>query len=348
MAMDDQNRPTPVDNTPQGAPELSKGVKPPSAPLVSDRQTGPIFRAAPPEADAPVVPVNSAPSPAFDDDDETPQAPPALDEHQARIDYLKSLRQQDNSKRKKGGKVGHIILIILLILLVLGALGAAAYFWYHSSRPAATTKQPAKTQTQPTTPATQESATQDDQPVATKDYTSTTFTLSLAYPGNWTPEEVPGKLTITSPVVQLTDANGQTTNGKIVLLVRPHQDKPAEFTAGNVVAVLDSETVNYTKPSSTQAGSTYLSYLQYATTKTKGGLDGIYITGDYGYKYGQDVKVTDISKLDPLVDVTFVSCADTTCVTTTQQPLTISSSSWQSDTTVRPAVDTMLKSLTIH
>ena len=347
--MDDQNRPTPVDGNPQGAPELGRGIKPPSAPLVSDRQTGPIFRAAPPEINSPVVPVNSNPSPVFDDDDDAPQAPPALDEHQARIEYLKSLRQQDSPKKKKRrNKTGRTVLAIVLVVLIVGALGAAAYFWFHSSRPTTPAKQPAKTQTQPTTPAAQEPTAQDEQTVATKDYSSTAFALSLAYPGDWTPEEVAGKLTITSPVLQLTNASGQTTSGKIVLLVRPHQDKPAEFTAGNIVTVLDSETVNYTRPSSTQAGSTYISYLQYATTKIKGGLDGIYITGDYGYKYGQDVKLTEISKLNPLVDVTFVSCADTTCVTATQQPLTISSSVWKSDTTNRPAVDTMLKSFVFN
>jgi hypothetical protein len=57
--------------------------------------------------------------------------------------------------------------------------------------------------------------------------------------------------------------------------------------------------------------------------------------------------VTDVAKLSPLIDVTFVSCADDTCAAKTQQPLTISSSAWQQDTTNRPTVEALLKSITI-
>ncbi len=349
--MDDETQSTKSEVS--GAPELGKGVKPPSAPLVNDRQTGPVFRAEPTMPAEQPVSIDTTPAPdLFDgDDDDAPEAPPALDEHQARIEYLQSLRQEKPKKRGKTS-VGRVLLAMGLILVIIGALGAAGYFFFHSSRPtakkvavtpAATNQQPTQQQTTPTTttPTTPTDATASAEP---KDYTSTTFNLNLSYPGNWTPEELTDKLAITSPVVSLTDASGQVTKGRIVLSVRKQQAKPAEFTAGNVVAVLDSVKVNYTKPAASQRASTYLSYLQYAGTNVKGGLDGIYITGNYAYKYKQTAPVTEVSKISPLVSVAFVSCADDTCAATTQKPIAISSTAWNTDTTNRPAVETMLKS----
>jgi hypothetical protein len=344
--MDEQNRSTPTGNNSPGAPELGRGVTPPSAPLIEDKFTGPVFRAQPISPEKPVAPTPVAFEPQPGDDEEVDDEESEVDERQARLEYLQSLRQ-DSDKRRGKGKLKPFI-IGLVILLVIGAGGAAAYMRLHDSGPAK--KQPTHTKTQQTNQTSNEPAAQADQnsTAETKTYDSTTFSLSLEYPGDWTPEETKDKLVITSPIVTLTDATGATKQGRILLNVRARQDKPAEFTAGNIVTVLDSEKVNYTRPSSTQAGSTYISYLQYATTKTKGGLDGIYITGDLGYQYGQNVKQTDIAQLAPLVDVTFVSCLDTTCAAANQQPLVISSTSWKSDTTNRPAVETMLKSIVFN
>ena len=346
--MDDQNRPTGAESNPPGAPELGKGVAPPSAPLIDDKFTGPVFRAEPINPERPTIPEPTDPAPQTDNKVEVDDAEPEVDGRQARMDYLQSLRQDGGNKRKKGK--GKIILIVVIIVLLLGAGGAAAYMWLKGSDSAGKTKQPSQTKTQTTTQPSTEPVVDGEQNSAAeaKTFTSTAFALSIAYPGDWTPEELKDKLVITSPVVTLTDANGQKTNGRMVLNVRARQDKPVEFTAGNVVAVLDSDKVNYTKPSSTQRGSTYLSYLQYATTTTKGGMDGVYITGDYGYKYGQTVRLVEISKVDPLVNVMFVSCADTTCAATTQKALSVSSTAWKTDTANRTAVETMLKSLALN
>lgn len=343
--MDDQNRPTETTNNPPGAPELSKGVKPPSAPLVNDRLTGPVFRATPTDqstASAETPPSAAAESPLAAATTDQPD----VDEHQARIDYLKSLRQDGNRRQKSGKRRWLVGLVIAILLLAAG--GAAAYMWLKQSnsgskRPAATHAQQSKQPSQAPTPANETGSAAE-----TKTFTSSTLALSIAYPGDWTPAELKDSATITSPVVTLTDANGQTTNGRMVLNIRARQDKPVEFTAGDVVAVLDSAKVDYTRPSATQRGSTYLSYLQYATTTTKGGMDGVYITGDYGYKYGQTVRLAEIAKVDPLLDVTFVSCTDTTCASTTQKALTVSATAWQTDTKNRPAVETMLKSLVLN
>jgi hypothetical protein len=344
--MDDQNRPTPADNNPPGAPELGRGVTPPSAPLIEDKFTGPVFRAQPTNPDKPAAAVPTASEPQLQDDVEADDQQPEVDERQARIEYLQSLRQDSGKKRKKSKLKPFII--GLVSLLIIGAASAGAYIRLHDSGPAK--KQPAQAKTQQTNQTSNEPAAETDQNSAaeTKTYDSTAFGLSIAYPGDWTPEETKDKLVITSPVVTLTDATGATKQGRMLLTVRARQDKPVEFTAGKVVAVLDSDKIDYSKPTATQRGSTYLSYLQYSTTTTKGGLDGVYITGDYGYKYGQEVRVTEISKVSPLVDVTFVDCADSTCAATTQQALTISSTAWKSDTTNRQVIETMFKSLTLH
>lgn len=348
--MDEQNRPTPADNNPPGAPELGKGVTPPSAPLVEDKFTGPVFRAQPinPSKSPAPVPVAATSPRSADTDEPDNDEDGEVDEHQARIEYLRSLRPDSGKKRRRSK--GKLLLITVLIVVLLAAGGASAYY-FMGKKSSGTTKQPAKTAATTNTDQTSnEPAANSDQSSAaeTKTYNSQTFGMSIAYPGDWTPAETKDKLTITSPVVKLTDATSQTKSGRLVLTVRARQDKPVEFTGGAVVAVLDSDKVDYTKPTSTQRGSTYLSYLQFATTTTKGGLDGVYITGDYGYKYGQTVRLAEISKVDPLVNVTFVSCADETCADSAQAPMTISSTAWKSDTANRTVVETMLKSLTLN
>lgn len=343
--MDDQNRPTPADNNPPGAPELGKGVTPPSAPLIDDKFTGPVFRAQPTNPDKPAVAVPAASEPQLQDDIETDDQQPAVDDRQARIEYLQSLRQDSGKKRKKSKLKPFII--GLVGLLIIGAASAGAYIRLHDSGPAK--KQSVQTTPQQTNRTSEQPTVDSDQSKTAdiKEFTSSTFHLSLSYPGDWTPEELADKLTITSPVVSLANGSGQATSGKIVFSVRPRQDKPAEFAAGKVVAVLASDKVSYAKPSASQRATTYLSYLQYAGTTVKGGLDGIYITGNYGYKYAQVVQLAEISKIDPLIEVSFVSCADTTCAVATQKQLTLSSASWKTDTANRPAVEAMLKSLVL-
>jgi cytoskeletal protein RodZ len=341
-----------TNNNTLGAPELSPSVKPPSAPLVEDRQKGPIFKAAPEPVET-AVPIETSASSVFDDeDDDIPEAPPALDEHQARIEYLQSINQR-TKKKKSGFQPGRAAVAIVLIFIIVGAIGTAVYFWFHNARPNSPAKKPtpAVAQTQPT--QTEQTPATTTDPTATtsepKTYSSTVFNLSLSYPGDWTaPDEQASKLTITSPVVTLTNASNQTASGRMVLTIRPRQDKPAEFAAGKVVAVLASDKINYTAPAAAQRKSTYISYLQYAGTKVKGGMDGLYITGSYGYKYAQVVQLSEISKVDPLVEISFVSCSDVACATATQKPLTVSSTAWKADTTNRPAVETLLKSIVFN
>ena len=106
--------------------------------------------------------------------------------------------------------------------------------------------------------------------------------------------------------------------------------------------------MKYTKPSGGQRAETYFTYAQFVGTSIKGGLDAIYITGSFGYQYAQKIKLTDIASIKPLINVSFVSCADTACELVNQKPLTVSSTAWKTDATIRPAVETMLQSITLN
>jgi len=337
--------PKPSDNNHDvpGAPELSGKVKIPSAPLVDEPDREPVFKATPTARAAAAPAGEDEPAARAVENDSTRDE--MADDHQARLEYLRSLREQESKRR--GKKKGHKGLWISLLAIVLLAGAAAGYYflWRQpASKPASQPATTAPTEPAPkTTTPTDEEATPDN----TQLYRSGVFNLTLRYPEGWQTEELADQFTITSPVVNLTDATGSAAKGRIVFTVRKQQKQPPEFKDGKVVAVLESTKMQYTKPSGRQRAETYLSYLQYAATTTKGGLDGIYITGDYGYKYGQVMPVTDVAKLSPLIDVTFVSCADDTCAAKTQQPLTISSSAWQQDTTNRPTVEALLKSITI-
>lgn len=180
----------------------------------------------------------------------------------------------------------------------------------------------------------------------TKNYSSQSFTLSFDYPEDWTvKDEGEAIMTVRSPAVDLLDATGQKISGQITLTFRGKTQKLTEFDAGSAVAVKDSEKIAYTKPTQTQRGSTYLSFLRYAKTASANGLDGVYITGDAGYKTEQNIPKDDILKVDPVVSLTFAKCADSACVETSST--TIALASWNDASFSGPLL-AMLKSLTIQ
>jgi hypothetical protein len=337
--MDGAQKPTDTFDKP-GAPELSRSVSVPvSAPLNDEPQAGPAFQPTPTASAAARPPIEED----FDDDVQ-PYASPK-DEHKAQADYLRNLRE---SAPDDSHKLRNTILITLLILVVL-ALAAGAYWWWGGPLPGDNQKQQpvATTTPQTTNQQAQQSASEDAATTKTEDYSSVSLGLSLAYPSSWTPAETNGVLTITSPVVDLTDATGQKQKGEIVLTVRNKQALLPEFDAGSAVAVLASEKIKYTKPSSIQRASTYVSYLQYAATTTKGGLDGIYITGDAGYQYAQTILKGDIARIDPKISVGFVSCGDGACAKgSPTKPLTITNTSWTGPN--KEAVMAMLASIVLQ
>ena len=253
-------------------------------------------------------------------------------ERKSRLEYLHSIMPEHRkpSWLKRLAK-------IVVALVILAAAGYGTYWFMSrpSSKPAATHK----TTTTTSTPAT----------VPTKKYTSTDLGLSFAYPETWTVAEPSGAaLTATSPVMQLADSTGKKVNAEVVMTISPQGQGLSAFDKGAATAVLDSQKISYTQPTSSQRAQTYLSYLQYASTPAGNALDAMYITGDYGYQKDQDIPKTDAANLNPLVTVTFVKCgSNSQACATGATAMNVSATSWSAGA-LNKTVTTMLESLAFN
>lgn len=231
------------------------------------------------------------------------------------------------------------LFIILGILVLLAGLGSGAYWYWKNHK---SSKEPANTNQ-----ATQQTEAPTGSITATtKHYDSPNFYLGIDYPEDWTvTDNGGGIMTIISPATQLKSADGQTITGKISLNIRGKVQKMPEFDAGNATAVIASEKISYTKPTQNQRGSTYISFLRYASTANTAGLDGVYVTSDNGYTVGQAIPGVDIAKVDPGVSITFGKCVDNNCSSYTA-PLTVAATAW-ADKSFSSSLEAILKSLTI-
>lgn len=243
-----------------------------------------------------------------------------------------SLRHQPKWHKMMRRTLGAILIVVILAAVVVGVYGK---FFYH--------KQPAKQSSQPSAQTNQNAA--DPFTNKTKTYTSTGAGLSFAYPETWKLNDANDKLTVTSPVASLTDMNGAKFSGKIVFTVQPKGTTPKAFDGGGVIAALDSQKISYAKPTSVQRGQTYLSFLQYTQALVKDQLDGIYVTGDFGYQTNQYAPKTDITKLDPLITVTFQKCDDDTCASPTDT--SIQASMWSDNADFQKTIEAFLKSIQV-
>lgn len=222
----------------------------------------------------------------------------------------------------------------LLILLILAAIGAGVYKFVLNK--------PEKAK-----PANQANTSQTSQPQAdqistvTKNYSSQEFALSFDHPDDWTVTDTPGsgRLTVSSPDIQLTDSDGKPATGKISMNIRNKRQSLPEFDKGNALAARASEKVSYSKPSPSQRGETYISLLLWASsTGSDGDFDGIYITGNNGYQKDQVAPKADFAAVDPVINVTFSKSGS---------PLTISDNIWDNPRYSKPIKD-MLQSLVIN
>lgn len=151
-------------------------------------------------------------------------------------------------------------------------------------------------------------------------------------------------MTLVSPAIGLKNAGGQKVTGQITLTFRDKSRPLPEFDKGNAVAVLESQKIAYAHPSQSQRGSTYISFLTYAGS-TSGGIDGIFVTGNTGYKAAQAVPKADFTPVDPIISITFAKCPNQDCAGKTTA-LSLSTSSWN-DTSLSQPLLKMLESLTI-
>jgi hypothetical protein len=219
----------------------------------------------------------------------------------------------------------------LAIVLVAGiAYGA---YWYGTQQAhKSVTKQEAHTQVK-STPTV----------VPTKHYDSTNFSMGFDYPGNWKIADSSSALTVTSPTAQLQTSSGKAA-GRVIVTIENQQSSIPNFPANGAVASIASDMVTYKQPSEVQRAQTYLSYLGYQNATS---LDALYITGDSGYQAGQQVPMTDITKGNPLVGVTFETCGDSSCSPGTTGPLSLQASSWKSSV-YSTQIANLLESIVVH
>jgi len=277
---------------------------------------------------SPVDPNFTSPEPNHDDDDDFPKP-----EHDKDVQYTRVERLMGYAPAKRSHKwFRGAAIVILVIAVVAGGFYAAKHVHFGSKNAAKPT--PVKVNTPAQTA------------VKTKDYTSTNFNLSLSYPQSWgVLDSGNGKLTVTSPVLQLKNMSGRSVAARAVVTIQNRPTGLPEFKTGSAVAAIDSEKISYTHPTSTQRAQTYISFLSYATTKGSG-LDAIFVTGDNGYQKGQAIPESDVLKTDPLITVSFTQCADTAC-SSGGTALSLAATAW-SDTAVSAPVKTILTSLALQ
>lgn len=229
---------------------------------------------------------------------------------QARIDFVHSVVPK---------RAHHHTKLVILVSLAVVAIAVGAWLIAGSSSgPKAPTKAQPKIAKVTSLSASAKTTT----------YNSTDFGFKFSYPVSWKLlDNNKGLLTLTSPLTHLTNAVGKTVNGQVILTVQKQAQLPSGFTAGTNLAVLNSQLITFTAPSQDQSAQTYISYVQYSSTNTKGGLNGIYLTGNYGIGKDEVVTANEVESVTPVMMVTFSQCQNKTCHTLT--PVTLSSAAWQ-------------------
>lgn len=132
-----------------------------------------------------------------------------------------------------------------------------------------------------------------------KTYTSPNFGLSFTYPSDWIIKETSGKIIAESPDVYVGAITSQ-----VVLTIRDKSQKLTEFDKGNATTVRDSVKIAYAHPTKNQRINTYLTYVKFPDARV--GFDAIYVTGLDSYKKGEKVSSSDISKIDPVIKISFM------------------------------------------
>lgn len=229
--------------------------------------------------------------------------------------------------------------LFLIALLTGGAAAAVWFLWLKNDKPMTDNKSDQQSQAvAPPTPV------QAVDPVET--YNSSRLFLQFDHPKEWKVTE-DNKVVAVSPPTKFKTPAGSTQIGEIVLTIRSAQTTLPEFKDGDARAIVESEKINYAKPTQTQRAASYISLLAYAGMTSKG-LDGIYVTGDNGYLADQLVSMADIIQASPLISVTFQACPEATCAANSaRKPLTIATTSWKDEKFAKP-IKTMLQSLVIE
>ena len=270
-----------------------------------------------------------------------PASEPAPVEHSTAdyANYSPPKKQRFKRPELSAPAVPRRLVKVIIAAFLIGALILAAYQIFGKSD---NTK---KQSSQGNTSRSQSTQLPTTITSETAHHDSSNLNLGFDYPKDWTvKDDGNGIITVTSPAMQLKASTGSNEPGQIVMTIRNKEQKLSEFDAGPATAVLISEKMNYSKPTQTQRGTTYLSFLNFFGNNV--GLDGIYITGDNGYKVDQLAPGTDFKAVDPVVNVTFLHCANGNCSAATEN-LTLQVDVWK-DTNFSQPIKSMLQSLSFN
>jgi hypothetical protein len=266
----------------------------------------------------------------------TPSDSPS--EVQTHVDVFRSSVVPLPQRRATRRLLTYFIIVVLLVIIGVGG------YWQFFSTKASPTTYKALAPTVANKPSASSTEHKTEPKLASHAYTASDFNLSFNYPNGWTVfNNGSGPMTVTSPTMELTSATGQKVKGLVIMTIQQQGQLPTSLSAGTALAVLNSQIMTYTRPTSSQSSQAYLSFIQYYSTNTKGGLDGIYLTGNYGYQKDQVIPDSDIDTINPLVTITFTKCGHASC-SSNLTPLTIASTSW-SNTQLQLPIKTMLSSL---
>lgn len=278
------------------------------------------------------TPPQPPPKPQFSSPSQNPTPPKPQDDEfesagQSTSDYIKSLEPVKQQQKKRRTKK----IIFIIVPLVVVALAAGAYFFIAKPKKTQTPEPAATEHTEHMAPAVDSELSEH--------YVSQSLRLTVEYPKSWTKnDETSGQLILQSPAqVKLTDATGAQVDGQVSITIVGTGKPVPNFTGTMATAAAESVKMPYTQPAATQRKETYLSFLGFGTST---GVDAVYITGDYGYKKGQDVPKTDVAKIDPMISVSFKGCEGTTC----DKPLAISTEAWSTDAILK-VTQSILQSL---
>jgi hypothetical protein len=240
------------------------------------------------------------------------------------------------------------VVILLIVILLLGSgIGAGWYILHYKKKnhSHAPNKQSLSIKASTNLPSSQSSQPSPTTPaIPFTSHSSATFGMTFNYPSAWTVVDSGAAGTsVTSPVLNLIAAGGNTVQGEVQMNILNKGSLPSAFTT-NSVAVMTSQKISFNTPSTAQAADTYISFVQYPATTITGGLDGIYISGNYGYQKDQVIPASNIATVDPLIYFNFYSCASSLCPTSSRQPLTIAGSSEWNNQSFSAPILLMIKS----
>ncbi len=234
---------------------------------------------------------------------------------------IKDFSYTDPSKipKKKVFKIRKYVYLLVGVIVLIGI----GFLIFHSSTNTSKVSKRSKVATAKVNQTNNKSVT----PVGSNtSYNSTNFNLTMNYPNSWVISDTPTMLQLNSPITSIVDENNHMVQGKIIISVSPQGKFPVNLGSQPATAVLNSQLISYSTPTPAQDAQTYLSFLQYSSTNTVGGLDGVYVTGNYGYLKGQNIPQTNLANISPLVIITFQKCSDQKCSNLSN--LTISAKDW--------------------